>query len=84
MCTSQSTVGGPGWLADSRLRRITPTICHVYTLLPPDNGLLANPKRVEVQRLNKLKTVHVRFITRIFRDARSTKQNLPKVQSEPD
>jgi hypothetical protein len=34
--------------ADSRLRRTTRTNCHIYTLLPPDDGLLASPKHVEV------------------------------------
>jgi hypothetical protein len=33
--------------ADSRLRRTTRTHCHVHTLLPPDDGLLASPKHVE-------------------------------------
>jgi hypothetical protein len=32
--------------ADSQLTR---TNCHIYTLLPPDDRLLANPKHVEVQ-----------------------------------
>jgi hypothetical protein len=34
-----------------QLRRTTRTNCHipVYTLLPPDDGLLASPKHVEVQ-----------------------------------
>jgi hypothetical protein len=26
---------------DSQLRRTTRTNCHIYTLLPPDDGLLA-------------------------------------------
>jgi hypothetical protein len=30
--------------ADSRLRRTTRTNRHIYTLLPPDDGLLAIPK----------------------------------------
>jgi hypothetical protein len=34
--------------ADSRLRRTTCTTCHIYTLLPPDDGKLASPKHVEV------------------------------------
>jgi hypothetical protein len=34
--------------ADSRLRRATRTNCHMYTLLPPDEGLLASPEHVEV------------------------------------
>jgi hypothetical protein len=42
---SKSTVGGP---TDSRLRRTTCTNCHIYTLLPPDDGLLASPKHVDV------------------------------------
>jgi hypothetical protein len=29
--------------------------CRIYTSLPPDDGLLASPKHVEVQWLNKLK-----------------------------
>jgi hypothetical protein len=37
--------GGP---AEWRLRRATRTNYHVYTLLPPDEGLLASPKHVEV------------------------------------
>jgi hypothetical protein len=32
----------------------TRTNCHTYTLLPPDDGLLASPNHVEVQWLNKL------------------------------
>jgi hypothetical protein len=34
--------------ADNRLRRTTRTNCRIYTLLPPDYGLLASPKHVEV------------------------------------
>jgi hypothetical protein len=34
--------------ADSQIRRTTRTNCHIYTLLPPDDGLLASPKHVEV------------------------------------
>jgi hypothetical protein len=34
--------------ADSQLRRTTRTNCHIYTLLPPDDGLLASRKHVEV------------------------------------
>jgi hypothetical protein len=32
-----------------------PTICHICTLLPPDDGLLASPKHVQEWWLNKLK-----------------------------
>jgi hypothetical protein len=42
--------------ADSQLKRTTLTSCNIYTLLPPDDGLLASPKHVEVYWLNKLKT----------------------------
>jgi hypothetical protein len=28
--------------------RVTHTNCHIYTLLPPDDGQLASPKHVEV------------------------------------
>jgi hypothetical protein len=38
----------PSKPAGSRLRRTTRTSCRIYTLLPPDDGLLANPKHVEV------------------------------------
>jgi hypothetical protein len=34
--------------ADSQLKRTTRTNSHIYTLLPPDDGLLARPKHVEV------------------------------------
>jgi hypothetical protein len=34
--------------ADSQLRRTTRTNCHIYTLLPPDDGQLASPKHEEV------------------------------------
>jgi hypothetical protein len=44
----------PSRPADSRLRRTTRTNCHIYTLLPPDDGLLANPKHIQVYWLNKL------------------------------
>jgi hypothetical protein len=37
-----------GPLADSQLKRTTRTNCGIYTLLPPDDGLLASPKHVEV------------------------------------
>jgi hypothetical protein len=45
-----------GWLewtikarpADSRLKRTTRTSFCVYTLLPPDDGLLASPKHVQL------------------------------------
>jgi hypothetical protein len=30
------------------LERTTRTNCHIYTLLPPEDGLLTSPKRVEV------------------------------------
>jgi hypothetical protein len=45
----------PSRSADSQLRRTTRTSCHIYTFLPPDDGLLASPIHVEVQWLNKLK-----------------------------
>jgi hypothetical protein len=32
----------------SRIRRTTNTICRIYKLLPPDDGLQANPKHIEV------------------------------------
>jgi hypothetical protein len=37
-------------LANSRLKRKTRTNCHTYTrtLLPPDDGVLASPKHVDV------------------------------------
>jgi hypothetical protein len=38
----------PSRPADTPLRRTTNTNCHIYTLLPPDGGLLADPKHVEV------------------------------------
>jgi hypothetical protein len=41
--------------ADSQLKRTICTIRCIYTLLTPDDGLLASPKHVEVQRWNKLK-----------------------------
>jgi hypothetical protein len=51
-CTSQPTVCGLGTTptrpADGELRRTTRTNCHICTLLPPDDGLLASPKLVEV------------------------------------
>jgi hypothetical protein len=40
-----TTVGGP---AASRLRHTARTGCYVYTLLSPDDGLLARPKHVEL------------------------------------
>jgi hypothetical protein len=36
------------WPSDSQLKRTTRTNCCIYTLLPPDDGQLANPKHVEV------------------------------------
>jgi hypothetical protein len=36
------------WLTDSQLKRTTRTYCCIYALLPPDDGLLASPKHVEV------------------------------------
>jgi hypothetical protein len=51
-CTSLSN---PTWPADSRLRRTTRTNCRIFTLLPPDDGLLASPKHAEVKWLHKLK-----------------------------
>jgi hypothetical protein len=33
---------------DSQLRRTTRTVIYTYTLLPPNDGLLASPKHVEV------------------------------------
>jgi hypothetical protein len=51
-CTSQSTVDRPASIpirpANGQLRRTTRTNCHMYTLLHPDEGLLASPKHVEV------------------------------------
>jgi hypothetical protein len=43
--------------ADSQLTSTTRTNYRIYdyTLLPPDDGLQASPKHVEVERLNKLK-----------------------------
>jgi hypothetical protein len=35
-------------MCELALRRTTRTQCHVYTLLPPDDGLQADPKHVEV------------------------------------
>jgi hypothetical protein len=34
--------------SDSQLKHAACTICHIYTLLPPDDGLLASPKHVWV------------------------------------
>jgi hypothetical protein len=34
--------------ADRQLSRTTRTNCHIYTLLPPDDGQLASPKHAEV------------------------------------
>jgi hypothetical protein len=34
--------------ADSHLTSTTCTSCYIYTLLPPDDGLLASPKHVKV------------------------------------
>jgi hypothetical protein len=34
--------------ADSRLRGTTRTNCHIYTLLPPDDGLLSSPKHLQI------------------------------------
>jgi hypothetical protein len=36
-------------MADSRLIHTTRTNCHIYTLLPPYDGLLASPKHVEAE-----------------------------------
>jgi hypothetical protein len=36
------------WTADSRLRHTTRTNSHIYTLLPPDDGLLSSLKHVEM------------------------------------
>jgi hypothetical protein len=44
-CTCWLTVGGP---TGSRLRRTTCTSCHIYELVPPDDGLLASPKHVDL------------------------------------
>jgi hypothetical protein len=33
-------------LTESQLKRTTRTNCHIYTLLPPDDGLLTSPKHV--------------------------------------
>jgi hypothetical protein len=38
----------PSMSANSQLRRTASTNCHIYTLLPPDDGLLASSKHVEV------------------------------------
>jgi hypothetical protein len=38
----------PTMSADSQLRPTTRTNCHIYTLLPPDDGQLASLKHVEV------------------------------------
>jgi hypothetical protein len=45
----------PSRPADSQLRHVTHTSCYIYTLLPPDDGLLASLKHVEVLLLNKVK-----------------------------
>jgi hypothetical protein len=51
---SSSSPGGhnvcgiPSRPADGQLRRTTSTSCHIFTFLPFDDGLLANPKHVEV------------------------------------
>jgi hypothetical protein len=37
------------WTPDSELKLTTRANCHTYTLLPPDDGLLASPKHVEVK-----------------------------------
>jgi hypothetical protein len=51
-CTSYSTLGGPRSFpsrpTDIRLRPTTRTNCHMYTFLPPDDGLLAGLKHIEV------------------------------------
>jgi hypothetical protein len=44
LLTSSVAVG----LANSQLKHTTHTNCHIYTLLPPDDGLLASPKHAEV------------------------------------
>jgi hypothetical protein len=36
------------YICDSQLKPTTHTNCHRYTLLPPDDGLLASLKHVEV------------------------------------
>jgi hypothetical protein len=41
--------------ADSQLKCTIGTNCHICTLLPPDDGLLASPNHVEVLLLNELK-----------------------------
>jgi hypothetical protein len=38
--------GVPFHPADSRIIRTARTYCHIYTLLPPDDGLLASLKHV--------------------------------------
>jgi hypothetical protein len=59
-----------GWAADSLLRRTTHINCRLYTLLPPGDGPLSNPKHLEVLWLNKLRIVHqVGLITGIYWDA---------------
>jgi hypothetical protein len=45
----------PSRTVDSQLRRTACTNYHKHTLLPPDDGLLASLKPVEVQWMNKLK-----------------------------
>jgi hypothetical protein len=46
--TCASCWPGPTRPADIQLKRTTTKTCHIYTLLPPDNGLLASPKHVEL------------------------------------
>jgi hypothetical protein len=50
--TSWSTVGGT---TNSRLRRTTRINCHIYTWLPPDDGLLESPKHVDCNDSKKWK-----------------------------
>jgi hypothetical protein len=47
MC--QWTVSRPGWPAVSPLTHTARTDCHIYTSLPPDDGLLASLEHVAVQ-----------------------------------
>jgi hypothetical protein len=58
VCLSQQSAGLtsiPSRAAYIRLRRTTRTNCHMYTLLPPDDGQLASPKHVEGKWLSKVK-----------------------------
>jgi hypothetical protein len=75
LASHQQEVADP---AGSRLRRTSRTNYHIYTLLPPDNGLLASPKHVEMYWLSKAKInsasgwFHYTHISR----SRSTKRKI--------